>query len=348
MTSTKPNTSSTSPLAYESILCSSSQPAGGAKDSKYGTAATNVTRDDGELPKLTRVVEFVDKYGETRTMTLGDYELAGSIEKAEKPQSGFESSAILLRRVVNKFGQTRNLSLELQSKYLCGVFREDAMYHREMNLEVRPIVINRPFHPLFFLLPKLEKRLTSEAINSQHKKELELLVDFIRSQEGLQATIVKYDNLVRHNQITFDILWTLFPPITEVYYHDGDEEIVCLVEVVLLQYDPCCWIFNCITSAHNGSEFGLTRIRLPIPPFYGIIKISPENMSIMPLARLPGELREKFIARGKQYIKFQEASFSLMYYDGTITTRSSIPEDMFVMESGRSTIQVGSKRTLAH
>ena len=155
------------------------------------------------------------------------------------------------------------------------VFRDIAYPYRELNLYAERIVIRRPFRCLFFLRDELKKQGESQNNLERTRDELKLLLNFIESKDGLKDTMKEFETLIPKRKITFNLLWTIFPPYAEVYHQTDHTKQLFLTEFTEFVHLPePALAFSFFTSAHDGRMFGIQRIRFKIPAFRGTLNIT--------------------------------------------------------------------------
>lgn len=303
--------------------------------------------DDGELPnppetarwisrttkaELKHIVEMPDpdQPGRNQILSLDDW---GDKVKGHASDTDFKNYAVVLRHEIDGEGFTLRNQLELQSQTLRKYFKTLGRQFRHMNVDADPIEILSPFSPLFFLRHELENQEKREN-GSALGQEIKLLLDFIGSRDGLGDIVKRYQDLVPHNRISFNMLWCLYPPLELVYHHERDIEQCLLVEYAELVILSGRYMaqFHLVGGVHDGKRFGVSRQILSLPMFAGTVEINPHNLPIIPMRLLKDnerkKIRERLIKRGKYYIQLQTQKYSYLSYYGQCwrpqTTESKI------------------------
>ncbi|CAM1508686.1 Fc.00g055340.m01.CDS01 [Cosmosporella sp. VM-42] len=311
--------------------------------------STTPQPDDEELSsqlKLRHLIETPDpvRYGKWLEVPIETYK-----GRTKRVDDKSRNSAILFRQKINAAGVILKEQLEIQSEPLRAFLADVHPNDRELVVETKPIIIPKPYRPLFFLREKIRDRL-STATNPILSAELEILQQFLESRDGLKDVIEKYDALVLHNKISFDILWTIFPPLERVLYHDEDNQLeqVYMVELVHRTISERNWVttYELLRYHHNGTTAGICREKLITPYFMGTVDIRPENLPIIPLRYMkekePNGLESRLIDRGKRYIEVQSQKFSLWEVHGTFWyVRSETVEGM--ISFGEDKLQLDTK-----
>jgi hypothetical protein len=278
-----------------------------------------VTSPTKALPlELKYVVQFPDLRGETKVVAMQTYE---GRQKYKERDKAYKDFPILHRRKYDTWGDLKSVQLEIQSPLLQEVFKRMGVRFRELNLMSKPIVIPHPYRSLFFLRDDLMKLSKATETPGRTKQEVELLLRFIESEDGLKNTIKKHRELVLEakapGKITFELLWTLFPPHQVVYVNTEDIERCYIVEYTSEDEQGdgtrllSCQVFG---GQHNGSRFGIMKENISIPFFPGTVDIHPRNLPLLPLKTFSDleqlQIRERLIQRGRKYNDLQGAKFS--------------------------------------
>lgn len=290
-------------------------------------------------PELKHLVETPDpnRYGKWVVIPIETFK--GGPSKAEDK---YEDCSIIFRQKIDSSEVIVKEQLEVQSEGLRSFFNKHGRNHRDLSVQSNPIIIRKPYISLFFL----RENIRTEILTSKDEifsKELQLLVDFMQSRNGLKDVLEKYGTLVDHDKVSFDILWTLFPPLEIVLYHDDESRVeqMYAVESVYRTVVDGRWAmaFELLRYHHNGMTGGICREKLITSFFLGSVDIITQNLPIIPLKYLKKANQEKlkssFIARGKRYIDIQSQKFSLWeYHDilwyvphATVEGRISFGED---------------------
>jgi hypothetical protein len=103
-------------------------------------------------------------------------------------------------------GSLEDFTLKIQSNGLQQLFKKIATLYSEVNLEADPIVLRPPFKCLFFLRKNLKALSNDASIEEATQKELRQILEFIKSDTGIQRLITEYDSLAPTNRITFNLL----------------------------------------------------------------------------------------------------------------------------------------------
>jgi len=327
---------------YNSLLDGALKPNGEEQKEDGETANKEgehgfTTIPDGEetrswIPELKKVIQFNDLRGNVQIVPMEKF----SRRKIKKPMitTLFNNYAILQRKTLRINGMLQEFTLEIQSDGLQQLLKKIATPFSEVNLDANPIVLRPPFRCLFFLREKLEALSNDSSVDEATQREVRQLLEFIKSDAGMQRLITDYDSLVPTNRITFDLLWTIFPPQELVYF--GSKEgtkypfeycgYVESAQVGAAKHQTRRLEITLLVGFHNGRAYGIVGRQLTMYDFFGIVDINSQNLDAIPFSKLPEkkreELRTRFIERGKRYIDISKAPHSFLHYDGPIV----IPE----------------------
>lgn len=121
-------------------------------------------------------------------------------------------------------------------------------------------------------------------------------------------------SLLSAGEITWDLLWALFPPNVLVYrYHELTRQSQILrfrtmKKRKIIQNDTIQWEFSCDVIVDDGEKFGVAKepIKLTIPEFKGVWSIV--DLLLFPLDRHKDaeNLRREALERGKRYVAIKE------------------------------------------
>lgn len=184
-------------------------------------------------------------------------------------------------------------------------------------IDVDDVKIDAPYHSLFHYRTQLEtegvKRFADDAESLEH---LNLLLGWIKKH--FEPEIAAYNKCItnEHKAISYDHLWTLFPPKTVVYakllsqnralrLHDSYYDHSALSPNLTLRVDYMDF---------DGERLGTRRLELGIPKYSGQQEL--HELNTIPIDLLPdaGEVREELIARGRKFESYLGTHF--LQYNG--------------------------------
>ncbi|KAK0731978.1 hypothetical protein B0H67DRAFT_91880 [Lasiosphaeris hirsuta] len=174
-------------------------------------------------------------------------------------------------------------------------------------IDVDDVQIEAPYHSLFHYRKQLEEQGRERfADDGESLKHLEVLLDWIRTHFALD--IAAYDKCLAsdHKAMSYDRLWTLFPPekiihckildqnrafrVLETWYDDCDDLPGLGMRVNYLDFD--------------GERLGTRKTELFVPKYPGTRELS--ELPTMPLDLLEDaeEVHAELVARGRKFEGF--------------------------------------------
>ncbi|KAK4223081.1 26S proteasome regulatory subunit 4 [Podospora fimiseda] len=264
------------------------------------TAKNNVTN------KLSRVA-YVDQVfdhsvGQTRQI------------KTVKASSNRNKRKILVvRRIFDIKGIYERTEVEIHSDRLAKVLRE-------INTDVEGITLlatppKAPLQIFYHNTEAFNERLrdakAADPIDESLVEDLQVAVDFVDDEfRQLRDTLAQ---LLPSGEITWDLLWTLFPPNSLVYrrhqYIDDDQILkVRSIHVAEDKWDKSkiCEL-NCHVVTDDGVKFGraIEPFWMYIPEYLGSKPIA--DLRIFPLKYHPDadKIRAMAVERGRRFVKLK-------------------------------------------
>ncbi|OBT58636.1 hypothetical protein VE04_01226 [Pseudogymnoascus sp. 24MN13] len=307
--------------------------------------------DEDKNPKmkvdLIDIIETQGEWGHRTTVTL-----TADIHKAKGEKQGYQEYAIILRRLRDRHNIPKSTRLEIQSPIIRSCLQEVLEGYPTINMNSDPIILDKPFAPLFHYRKDLLKYAASEDRTEEEKSHMDILVEFMKKY--LKETKNIYDKLILSELTTYDLLWTLFRPeevviaqrdhFTEAYVVDScsvtdvltDGEIVTHLSLIGRQWD------------YNGTRFGHVTTGLIIKRFFGNKKI--RDLEVYPIAyHVEADskgLRERLIARGLKWRSILDVTHreydALAWADPLSKVAENINELVPIHTSGRIILDYGT------
>lgn len=230
---------------------------------------------------------------------------------------------LLVKRILDLNGQLQQTVIEIMHEPLRKLLVE---IHR--NVEATQLTTNTPtvsetFLPelsfthclssqidpklLFNSRIQLRERLAAEAGKETPDEDLIKGIDtaLLYLQEDWGETETDFDTLLAQGEITYDLLWALFPPNTYVRaYHTGTEqELVLYSRSMAYQVTPMgsFAVLKCDLVNNDGKAFGLAVDSRTINQFAGTRRLTDLPIVPLELYAEKDRLRELAIRRGKQF-----------------------------------------------
>jgi hypothetical protein len=269
---------------------------------EYNIALAAGGNSNASEPEIVKI-ELADI---TERKTWGDRSIitrTGELHKAKQENERYREYALVLRRVVDREGNPKSTCLEARSKIIRDGLKKVLRDYSSVNMESIPIVIPKPYAPLFHYRKELRDYASDESRREEDKSHIQVLIQFM--DKNLQEIERAYDRLLPSEMISYDILWTIFRPediiiarrdhFVESYMVDSytisegkDDEMV--LTIVGRSWD------------YNGVRFGPVTTELKLHGFVGNKKI--EALEVYPISfHRQRDVEEKLIKRGFEWRK---------------------------------------------
>ncbi|KAK8242946.1 P-loop containing nucleoside triphosphate hydrolase protein [Phyllosticta capitalensis] len=219
--------------------------------------------------------------------------------------------AIVVRRQ-KKSGDTDELEFELhsitvQSPLIKAQLDPVFAGYKGINTNVEKLDFKAPFHEFFYRWKEFLKAEPpkSDPIGRKHYK---LLFDVINLE--IVPHLEQIDDLLKNNVISYNYLWTLFEPGTEVYSRDSDgqDRLYLLDSSDYVEYRGT-FEMSCRFIDTTGESFGYRTASLDIDKFQGLRPISELNVLPSSLKSGIAEIRARLTERGRKFEKLQGCHF---------------------------------------
>jgi hypothetical protein len=160
-----------------------------------------------------------------------------------------------------------------------------------------------PFEPFFYRWDRLQKISEDNQNNDQETLDhIQLLKKVL--QEELQETFDTHNDLISHGVITFDFLWTLFPPGDLIFtIQDGQDQLE-KVECSNYVESPGQGISFLISGYHvncDGKRFGFEFFNVSLKSFTGTKPITDLKAYPLRFHVSAPKLQERLIQRGRHF-----------------------------------------------
>ncbi|KAI9853841.1 MAG: hypothetical protein M1813_001787 [Trichoglossum hirsutum] len=224
--------------------------------------------------------------------------------------------AFIVRRRFDKSNTVYKYFVDIRSEGLRDILREILKEVKGVSLrEDKPTVSPKL---LFHYLAQFEKDLAlrkssacpgpAEPDNALcHTRQLEVLVEFLK--EHFASTIESRQALLKHGEIRFDLLWTLFPPNTFVYTESYEFNLPRCLKVNWSEEENVrggrVFMLDCCYFGNDGESLGDASISLVIEEFRGEEEI--RSLGIFPLIyhEKAEEVRNNLIQMGRTFMSLR-------------------------------------------
>lgn len=186
-------------------------------------------------------------------------------------------------------------------------------------IDVDDVQISSPYHSLFHYRKQLAEvglKRFEESGDSQSLQQLELLLDWIRTNFELEIAAHERCLSSTSKAIPYDKLWTLFAPGTIVYTEINNHHRLFRVSHYWYDDDddenPC---FNVRTKFvdYDGETFGYRRTDLCIGKYAGHREVSEHNIRPLGFVEDAAEIREAVLACGRRFAELATGQHFMQY-----------------------------------
>lgn len=184
-----------------------------------------------------------------------------------------------VRRIICDKGYPTDTEIDIKSEILKNALSDIFEGVEGLKLNEFPPVASPNL--LFYARAGLEDRIAKERSRTNPNKALieELLLACQYVSEDFGSRIETLASLMAHEEITFDLLWTLFPPRTTIYTKDNllrEEQLLTLQtsDYASRENGSRYLSLNLRMLSHDGEKFGWVDKAMEIDQFEGARKIS--------------------------------------------------------------------------
>ena len=278
-----------------------------------------------------------------------------TVSEVDKVQDS--SHAFVLRKNLDASPKEDNDSeLEVISRNLWNLLKSLLSHDPYHTFESEPVTLCSPFEPLILNWDELAKAAKEDPVDDKDMEarlDLKLLLDTISAGSG-DTKLEKYfkvrDSYREQGLVTFEMLWTIFPPGAMVYGRpfQGEEQIFLVKDNIRIwprseRRGESRWSLICWTYDWNGKAFKRLSLRLDFDEFEGHKPIT--SLSFYPLQYVQhfDVLKKRLVERGTKYKSLCTAKqgFKMFDYEGEVMFfgkkgfSESIGEDDEVSASNR-------------
>ena len=205
-------------------------------------------------------------------------------------------------------------SITVQSPLIREVLGVVFYGYKGMTTKLKDLTFKAPFHEFFYRWGRFQDQLKEkDGVDLEHMK---LLEDIVSGE--IQPHLDKSKELLDNGLVTFDYLWALFEPDTEIYTRlDGQDRLFKLVSSSYYKVgETVKFILTCRYIDCNGDAFGYVTTSLTLDEFEGIKAVS--ELSVMPidLHSRTKELWGKLQKRGECFVRLN--GFHYRSYSGLL------------------------------
>lgn len=188
-------------------------------------------------------------------------------------------------------------SIVIQNSVLKSVLGKVLAGYTDVATTLEYVVFEAPFWEFFYRWKQLE-----EAQNDPESSDLiKLLLDTLKILLNDTHRIAR--DLAQNKVITYDYLWTIFPPKTMVYHQLFGRD--CLLEVNKTEYyegEAKTYDLHCRYIDRDAEKFGWKILLIEIPRFAGAKPILELKAYPAEYHKTPGHLHSTLVERGRRFI----------------------------------------------
>jgi hypothetical protein len=228
--------------------------------------------------------------------------------KATSRPDRFGKTALVVRRIISSKGMVAEVEVDIKSPHLERVLKEMFKEVPGLKLNDSPPIASPEL--LCWASPALFKIKEEEKLKPEPDQglinDIGTALRFVDEDFGGQ--LQSLDTFLAQEEITFDLLWILFPPFEKVIAINhgtmNQTQVMHLYSAKEGQnangaryFEVSGWVVT-----HDGLDFGKGTIEVQIPQFDGAVK--PRKLPVYPLKFYDNvdSIRQQLIARGKKYI----------------------------------------------
>ena len=243
---------------------------------------TETERPGGEHPSITQTSHF------------------------KRPRTGdgrYDSYGLRLIRKEDKEGRNIGNELLIASPFLQKLLRSMLTDYAFLNLEADPIVIPKPYAPLFHHRQELQACRDLLDEDSEEWKHLTALTDGFLKVYTAESEKV-FQGEIQNGKVQYSYLWTLFRGEDDVLVdHHHFQQIQRIVHYEYKEGDHPAFELHTWRWGYSAGKFGPCVEKIRIPKYSAARSI--HQLPCYPLRRLDqasqDEIRRQMIGRGKKW-----------------------------------------------
>jgi hypothetical protein len=275
-----------------------------------GGKGKNKAKAKSEAQSKERIQRLDQLYSKKKRQT---YFVPTPKSSAEVEKPGQVSHVVLkVRRIICDKGFPTGTEIDIKSTLFKDALADIFEGIEGLQLNETPPIISPEllFHAREGLASRVKAEEAKETPNKALVDELGVALQYIA--QDYASTQASLASLSEHEEVTFDLLWALFPPNTTVYTKNNllREHQVCKLqkgEYGRLPSGARYFELDLRYISHDGEKLGWAEKTLQIGSFDGAKKVY--NLNVIPLDKLPakGAVCAELKRRGKRYLELLDA-----------------------------------------
>lgn len=193
-------------------------------------------------------------------------------------------------------------SVTIQSPYIRALLTKVFEGHRGVYPNLKRLVFRPPFHDFYYRWDKFHQVIaeTTDETTLQHVNLLKKVIE-----PEITPHLEAQEDLIKHELITYDYLWALFPPDTEVYAQTDSGERLYIARRCGYRKNvrSTTFVIDGEYIEYDGTILGYGCDRLEIEQYGGHLPIG--ELEVVPTSFMPNivDIRRRLSDRGKAFEK---------------------------------------------
>lgn len=225
-------------------------------------------------------------------------------------------------------------SITIQSPSLKELVRDVLGTYPGENLDAADLSFDSPFHPFFHQWASLvSAKETVQQKGGREEEELDALTEILR--EDFEESLRDAQNLTKNGNITFRLLWTLFPPGCPVLGEVHGVQHCFMVEgyKYLMSEQPPQLAVSVLNLDFDGERCGWQKTSSFIPAFTGSVKISGLHIRPLHFCEDAFSIMDSLSIRGKAAVNLLGQAPVYRQYNGRVQLHISGEYDFEQVEN---------------
>lgn len=189
-------------------------------------------------------------------------------------------------------------SIVIQSPLLKSVLGDVFADYPGITTTLEELTFVAPFWEFFYRWDALTESQEQQEFDTQEHTRVLLDALSLRLRDVRRVAL----DLFQNNVITYDYLWTLFPPGNLVYFRIDNQH--CFLEIERTEYDVCTKSYDlrCKYIEWNGKKFGWKFKLIQLKEFSGTRSI--QDLEVYPVTwhKSADGIRSELLERGRKFV----------------------------------------------